>query len=79
MKIATRPTPKIEAIQAKFAATRRELGEALIERDDEIDLVLDRPDRPRAPAAGRPARLRQVAPARLRPLAGCTGRSSRSC
>ena len=40
MKTATRPTPKIEAIQAKFAATRRELGEALIERDDEIDLVL---------------------------------------
>src|SRR4051794_742888 len=40
MKIAARPTPKIDAIQAKFAATRRELGEALIERDEEIDLAL---------------------------------------
>ena len=40
MKIATPPAPKTDAIQEKFAATRRELGEALIERDDEIDLVL---------------------------------------
>ena len=28
------------ALQSKFAATRRELAAALIERDDEIDLVL---------------------------------------
>lgn len=30
----------MKAIQAKFAATRAELGAALIERDDEIDLAL---------------------------------------
>jgi MoxR-like ATPase len=40
MKIATPPAPKTDAIREKFAATRKELGEALIERDDEIDLVL---------------------------------------
>jgi hypothetical protein len=40
MKNATPPAPKTDAIREKFAATREELGEALIERDDEIDLVL---------------------------------------
>jgi hypothetical protein len=35
-----RPTPKIEDIQARFATARRELADALIERDDEIDLAL---------------------------------------
>jgi MoxR-like ATPase len=44
MTTMTRPTAarpaSIAAIQAKFAATRKELGEALIERDEEIDLTL---------------------------------------
>jgi MoxR-like ATPase len=40
---APAPRPRREGgcpVQAKFAATRRELTEALIERDEEIDLVL---------------------------------------
>jgi MoxR-like ATPase len=30
----------VSALQKKFAATRKELAETLIERDEEIDLVL---------------------------------------
>jgi MoxR-like ATPase len=40
---APAPRPRREGgcpVQAKFAATRRELADALIERDEEIDLVL---------------------------------------
>jgi MoxR-like ATPase len=40
MKTATLPSPEVAAIRDKFAAARRELADALIERDDEIDLVL---------------------------------------
>jgi MoxR-like ATPase len=40
MKTAIPPSPGIESIRDKFAAARRELAEALIERDDEVDLVL---------------------------------------
>ena len=32
--------PATDAVREKFAAARRELSAALIERDDEIDLVL---------------------------------------
>src|SRR6266513_3080757 len=32
--------PEVCPVQSKFAACRRELSESLIERDDEIDLVL---------------------------------------
>src|SRR3954465_5285107 len=37
MKLAT---PESCPVQAKFATTRKELSAALIERDDEVDLVL---------------------------------------
>jgi MoxR-like ATPase len=37
---ATTPAPAAQSVQAKFAACRRELAAALIERDAEIDLVL---------------------------------------
>src|SRR5262249_35135391 len=37
---AFRPDDRATPVQEKFAATRRELSAALIERDDEIDLVL---------------------------------------
>src|SRR4051794_21980118 len=40
MTTTTPPSPRIGAIRDRFAATRRELADALIERDDEIDLVL---------------------------------------
>jgi MoxR-like ATPase len=40
MKTAPLPSPEVGAIREKFAAARRELADALIERDDEIDLVL---------------------------------------
>jgi MoxR-like ATPase len=36
----TRPAPEMHAVRAKFATVRRELAAALIERDEEIDLVL---------------------------------------
>jgi MoxR-like ATPase len=35
-----RPDDRVAPLQEKFAAARRELAAALIERDDEIDLVL---------------------------------------
>src|SRR5438045_2623023 len=37
---AFRPEDRANPVQEKFAAARRELSAALIERDDEIDLVL---------------------------------------
>src|SRR5262245_40074597 len=37
---AFRPDDRTTPIQEKFACTRRELGEPLIERDDEVDLLL---------------------------------------
>jgi hypothetical protein len=37
---AYRPDPAPDALQAKVLATRQELAAALIERDDEVDLVL---------------------------------------
>src|SRR5215207_6260598 len=37
MKIAT---PEVCAVQEKFVTTRKELSAALIERSDEVDLVL---------------------------------------
>jgi MoxR-like ATPase len=40
MKLVTAPRRAAGALQAKFDATRRELADALIERDGEIDLAL---------------------------------------
>src|SRR3954452_14185168 len=37
---AFRPDDRTSPVQDKFAATRRELSAALIERGDEIDLIL---------------------------------------
>ena len=37
---ARKPEPKTSSVRAKFAAVRRELSDALIERDEEIDLAL---------------------------------------
>src|ERR1043165_5753591 len=37
---AFRPEDRVTPIQEKFAATRRELSAALVERDDETDVVL---------------------------------------
>src|SRR3954452_2035189 len=37
---AVRPDDRTSPVQDKFAATRKELSAALIERDDEIDLIL---------------------------------------
>ena len=34
------PEPDAETVRGKFAAARRELSSALIERDEEVDLVL---------------------------------------
>ena len=39
MKVVPAPR-RASTLQEKFATTRRELAEALIERDDEIDLAL---------------------------------------